>query len=144
MIVAGPGIPQGRICNQPVQLLDIYPTLLELTGLEADPKLEGNSLVPLLQNPESKWPHMARSSFGPGNYAIISESYRYIQYNDGSEELYDIVKDPHEWYNIAYKPEYSEVITQHREHIPVFRHEILGKGSIGHRSYAAIRKDNNH
>jgi len=137
MIIAGPGILQDRICNQPVQLLDIYPTLLELTGLAEDPKLEGNSLVPLLQNPESKWHHMAISSFGPGNYAIISESYRYIQYNDGSEELYNIVNDPHEWYNIAYKPEYNEVIRQHREHIPVFRHEILGKESTGHKSYDA-------
>lgn len=137
MIITGPGILQGHVSSKPVQLLDIYPTLLELTGLAADPKHEGNSLVPILTDPEAEWPHLARSSFGPGNYAIISEHYRYIQYNDGSEELYDIVKDPNEWYNIAYKPENKKVIKQHREHIPVFRHEILGDGSTGHRSYDA-------
>jgi arylsulfatase A-like enzyme len=140
MIIVGPRIPQDRICNQPVQLLDIYPTLLELTGLEADPMLEGNSLVPLLQDTESNWPHMARSSFGPGNYAIISGNYRYIQYNDGSEELYDIINDPHEWRNIVKKPEFNDIVKQHREQVPVNRHEILGEGSTGHDSYKATEK----
>jgi len=59
MIIVGPGIPQGKKCAKPTQLLDIYPTLLELTGLKADPKLEGNSLVPLLKDPEANWPHYA-------------------------------------------------------------------------------------
>ncbi len=62
---------------------------MELTGLEADPAHEGHSLAPLLKDPEGEWPHLARTSFGPGNYAIVSERYRFIQYNDGSEELYD-------------------------------------------------------
>lgn len=44
---------------------------------------------PLPENPDAAWPHMARCSFGPGNVAIASERYRYILYNDGSEELYD-------------------------------------------------------
>ncbi len=137
LIIAGPGISQGQICNKPVQLLDIYPTLLELTGLEADPRLEGNSLVPLLQDQETDWHYMARTSFGPGNYAIISENFRFIQYNDGTEELYDLKADPHEWYNIVKKPEYNEIVRQHREQIPIQRHEILGEGSTGHDSYEA-------
>ncbi len=143
LIIAGPGISQGQICNKPVQLLDIYPTLLELTGLEADPMLEGNSLVPLLHNTEANWPHMARSSFGPGNYAIVSKQFRYIQYNDGSEELYDIINDPHEWHNIVKTPEFSNIVKQHREQVPVQRHEILGKGSTGHDSYEATEGKTN-
>ncbi len=142
LFIAGPGIAHGKKCNKPVQLLDIYPTLLELTGLEADPKLEGNSLVPLLNDTEANWPHMARTSFGPGNYAIISGNFRYIQYNDGSEELYDIINDPHEWQNIVKKPEFSDILKQHREQVPVQRHEILGKGSTGHDSYEATEKKN--
>jgi arylsulfatase A-like enzyme len=140
LIITGPGISRGQICDKPVQLLDIYPTLLELTGLDADPKLEGNSLVPLLKNPQAVWPYMARTSYGPGNYAIISENYRFIQYNDGSEELYDIKNDPHEWHNIAKKPEYNETVREHKEHIPVQRHAILGKGSEGHNSYEATEE----
>ena len=60
MIIAGPGILEGAVCSKPAQLLDIYPTLLELTGLKADSKLEGKSLVPLLKNPQSDWPPIMR------------------------------------------------------------------------------------
>lgn len=143
MIIAGPGIAEGKVCSQPVQLLDIYPTLLELTGLEADPLLEGNSLVPLLKDPEAEWPHFARSNFGPGNYAIISENYRFIQYNDGSKEFYDHTKDPHEWYNQIDNPEYSEIIKQLRKEIPQERYKILGEGSTGHLSYNASEAKKN-
>jgi len=137
MIIAGPGIVKGKVCSKPAQLLDIYPTLLELTGLEPDAKLEGNSLVPLLKNPQADWPHMARTSFGPGNYSIVSERYRYIHYNDGSEEFYDRSKDPHEWSNVVQNPEYAAVIRKHRAQIPQQRHAILGKGSTGHSSFTA-------
>jgi len=137
MIIAGPGIVQGEVCSKPTQLLDIYPTLLELTGLNADPKLEGNSLVPLLHNPQADWPHMARTSFGPGNYSIVSEHYRYIHYNDGSEEFYDRTKDTHEWNNVIHHPEYAEVIQKHRTQIPQQRHEVLGQSSTGHKSFEA-------
>jgi arylsulfatase A-like enzyme len=137
MIIIGPGIPVGVRCNKPVQLLDIYPTLLELTGLEADSLHEGQSLVPLLKDPEANWPHYARTSFGPGNYAIISDGYRYIQYNDGSEEFYDHAEDPHEWYNVLGNPAYEAMIKAHRDQIPMERHSILGEGSTGHESFSA-------
>ena len=141
MIIVGPGIPQGQVCNKPVQLLDLYPTLLELTNLKADPKHEGKSLVPLLKNIEAEWPHYARTSFGPGNYAIVSERYRFIQYNDGSEEFYDHTTDPHEWQNVINKAEYIKTIEQHRAEIPQERYEILGKGSTGHLSFEESEKN---
>jgi len=137
MIIAGPGILEGAVCSKPAQLLDIYPTLLELTGLKADPKLEGKSLVPLLKNPQADWPHYARTSFGPGNYSIVSEDYRYIHYNDGSEEFYDRTKDTHEWNNVINNPEYAEHIKKHRAQVPQERYEILGQNSIGHKSFEA-------
>jgi arylsulfatase A-like enzyme len=137
MIMAGPGISTGKTCHQPVQLLDIYPTLLELTGLKADPLHEGRSLVSLLKNPDAQWPHMARTSFGPGNYAILSKRYRFIQYNDGSEALYDHANDPHEWYNVIDNPKYTRVVKHHRRQVPQKRYDILGKGSTGHISYTA-------
>lgn len=139
MIIMGPGIPEGKVCNKPVQLLDIYPTLLELSGLEHDSKHEGNSLVPLLQNTEVEWPHYARTSFGPGNYAIVSEDYRFIQYRDGSEEFYDHKNDPNEWYNQVGNAKYEAVVQQHRDQIPQLWHPILGRGSTGHVSYEASK-----
>ncbi len=142
MIIAGPGVTKGKVCNKPVQLLDIYPTLLELAGLEADPKLEGHSMVPLLRNPEASWPSMARTSFGPGNYAIRSERYRYIHYNDGSEEFYDHAEDPCEWNNLIGSREMGMLIEKHREFLPKVSHPILGKGSTGHAAFAATEAEN--
>lgn len=135
LIIVGPGIPEGKVCTKPAQLLDIYPTLLELSGLEADVKHEGKSLVPLLKNIEADWPNYARTSFGPGNYAIVSEDYRFIQYNDGSEEFYDHTKDAHEWNNVIGETQYADLIQKHREQVPQERYEILGKGSTGHLSF---------
>ena len=80
---------------------------------------------------------MARTSFGPGNYSIVSEHYRYIHYNDGSEEFYDRAKDPHEWNNVINDPECAELIKTHRAQIPQQRHEILGHSSTGHKSFEA-------
>ncbi|MBC8767700.1 sulfatase [Arenibacter sp. BSSL-BM3] len=140
LIIIGPGIPKGKVINKPVQLLDIYPTLLELTNLKPDPKHEGNSLVPLLMNRDTEWSHYARTCFGPGNYAIISERYRYIQYNDGSEEFYDHEKDPQEWYNSISNVDYADIIAQHRLQVPQERYKILGQGSTGHESYEATEK----
>jgi arylsulfatase A-like enzyme len=137
IIIAGPGIEAGTVCNQPVELLDIYPTLLELTGLTADPGHEGQSLAPLLEDPQAEWGHFARTSFGPGNYAIISERYRYIGYNDGSEEFYDHETDPREWHNQINNAEYADEIKKHRAALPHQRHAILGSGSTGHESYSA-------
>ncbi|MEQ9286269.1 MAG: sulfatase [Cyclobacteriaceae bacterium] len=140
LIIAGPGISDGKVCTKPVQLLDIYPTLLELSGLKADPLHEGHSLVPLLEDVNADWDYMARTSFGPGNYAIVSEQYRFVQYNDGSEEFYDHKNDPNEWYNVAGQPEYTQIIEKHRQQVPLERHKILGKGSTGHLSYEATEE----
>ena len=143
LIIVGPNIPAGKVCAKPVQLLDIYPTLLALTNLEADPRHEGHSLVPLLKDVEADWPYMARSNFGPGNYAILSEHCRFIQYNDGSEEFYDHSKDPQEWHNVIDHAEYESIIKKHRAQIPQERHEILGRDSYGHKSYSATEENAN-
>ena len=136
LIISGPGIKGNQICTKPVQLMDIYPTLLELCGMKKDIKLEGHSLVPLLKSPNSEWSYMARSSFGPGNYSIRSERYRYIRYNDGSEEFYDHLTDPNEWNNLINNPEMINLIKEHATYIPEIKwFPIIGSGSTGHKAY---------
>mgnify|MGYP001825561794 CR=1 FL=1 len=137
MIVVGPGLAKGKVCTKPVELLDIYPTLLEITGAKADSKLEGNSMLPLLKDPSVAWPHLARTSFGPKNVAIRSERYRYIHYSDGTEEFYDHSSDPHEWNNLIKKKSLAKEIQKHRAAMPTKYHAVLGKRSTGHKAYEA-------
>ena len=67
----------------------------------------------------------AISSYGPGNTAIRTEHWRYIRYEDGSEELYDHENDKWEWHNLADDPEYAEIKAQMRKGIPA-HHEPTG------------------
>ena len=101
-IVACPGMSgNGNSCHQPVDLMAIYPTLVELCGLANKPGLDGISLVPLLKGPDASWDRPAVMTYGRGNHAVRSERWRYIQYSNGDEELYDHRVDPHEWKNVA-------------------------------------------
>lgn len=100
LIISKPGMPGGRQCGAPVQLVDLYPTLAGLCRLNISTPVDGHSLQPLLNNPEENWSHPALSFYGPGNIAIRDQRYRLIRYEDGSEEWYDMTKDPNEWKNL--------------------------------------------
>ena len=140
LIVTAPGFKKQQRSTKPAQLLDIFPTLLELAGLPTDEQQEGRSLVPLMKDVKTKWPHVALSSFGKGNYAVRSEHFRYIRYLDGSEELYDHRQDPHEWNNIVSKKELAEVIKSHRMHLPKKEADVLPGNSTGHKAYEAASR----
>jgi arylsulfatase A-like enzyme len=107
---SGPRIPQGQTSNVTVSLVDIYPTLSEFCSLSPDPGLEGVSLVNTLKSLASAEDRYVLLPFdGPGSYAVISRNWRYIHYEDGTEELYDVVKDPNEWDNLAADARYARV-----------------------------------
>jgi arylsulfatase A-like enzyme len=118
-MIKAPGItrPGGR-CNRTVSLMDTYPTLLDICGLPAKPSLEGVSLLPLLKNPTAAWDRPAVSTYLRGNHSVRSERWRYIRYNDGTEELYDHSKDPLEWTNLAGKHEFNAVKKEHARWLP--------------------------
>jgi arylsulfatase A-like enzyme len=103
---------------QPAELLDIYPTLIELTGLPKRDLLEGISLAPQLRDASTKRARPAITSHNQGNHGIRSEKWRYIRYADGSEELYDMIKDPNEWHNVASLPENATIIAEHKKWLP--------------------------
>jgi len=118
-VVVAPGVtPPGSQCDRPVDMSALYPTLLELAGLPAEPKCDGESIVPLLRDPQAEWSRPALMSYGRGNHAVRSERWRYIRYADGSEELYDHTKDPHEWNNLAADPALAPVIESHQKWLP--------------------------
>jgi len=118
-IVVAPGVARpGSRCERPVDMTALYPTLLELCALPADPACEGVSLVPLLKDPSAKWERPAIMTYMRGNHAVRSDRWRYIRYADGSEELYDHDGDPREWTNLAGDERFEDVIAKHRKWMP--------------------------
>jgi arylsulfatase A-like enzyme len=118
LIFAGPGVAKGAKCTRPAELLDMYPTLIELCGLPARDELEGHSLMPQLKDAKAprRWP--AITTHNHDNHGVRSENWRYIRYADGSEELYDMRRDPNEWTNLAKDPNLATMIREHRRWLP--------------------------
>jgi arylsulfatase A-like enzyme len=113
LMFAGPGIPQGSSTDQPAELLDLYPTLLELAGLPPIGQLEGLSLLPQINDPNAVRERPAITTHNPGNNSVRSKRWRYIRYANGEEELYDHDNDPHEHRNLAAHAEYADIISEH-------------------------------
>ena len=118
LIFTGPGITRGGRCPHPVELLDIYPTLVDLCSLGHRSDLEGTSLLPQLKDASRKRERPAITTHNKGNHGIRSEQWRYIRYADGSEELYDMVNDPREWNNLIGEARFANVVEEHRKWIP--------------------------
>jgi arylsulfatase A-like enzyme len=117
-----PGLTDGTrpgASAKPVNLRSLAPTLLELCGLPPRKVHDGPSLVPLLANPKAEWPHVALTHLHhPGSFGLSAEGWRYLRFKDGSEELYDIANDPHEWRNLAGKDEHQQTLQRLRSLAP--------------------------
>ncbi|MDF1752448.1 MAG: sulfatase [Verrucomicrobiales bacterium] len=116
-VVPGVTTP-GTRCDQPVDLMSLYPTLCELADIEIPKHVEGKSIVPLLENPEKEWELPAITTHGRGNHSIRSRTHRYIRYADGSEELYHDAEDPYEWKNLANDDAFAEVKAELAKWLP--------------------------
>lgn len=107
---AGPGIAKGAKVDATASLIDVFPTLVQLCGVEDTQARDGIPLGPVLKNPESATDReVMLPGMKPEEYAIINRDWRYIRYADGGEELYHTKRDPHEWDNLASQPEFNEV-----------------------------------
>lgn len=129
LIIAGKGLPAGQNSKQPAELLDIYPTLLDLCGLDPVEGLEGLSLRPQIDEPSTAR-RPAITTHNAGNHSVRSENWRYIRYGDGSEELYNLKNDPNEWHNLVGKPEHRSRIAELSKYLPKQEAEFV-KGSGG-------------
>ena len=118
-----PGLKQGThagsVCRAPVNLLSLFPTLTELAGVPGKQTNDGPSLVPLLKDGNSDWPHVSITHLDrPNNYSISDTNWRYIHYANGDEELYDSRNDPFEWKNLAANTEFKAQLEQIRRRAP--------------------------
>ena len=130
LVIRAPGMAvSGGIAEHPVSLIDIYPTLVDLCGIEGDTrknsigaKLDGYSLRPFLEKPKSEiWdgPDAALTMIYAGkgtegdptrqHWSVRTKRWRYILYNNGSEELYDHDADPYEWTNLSGDARYGKI-----------------------------------
>jgi iduronate 2-sulfatase len=121
LIISVPGLAtSGKLCRKPVELVDIYPTLAELTGLKPPEDLEGYSLAKLLRNPEAAWDHPAYTQVQRGDipgHSIRTQLWRYTEWDFGNAgaELYNEESDPLELNNLAGNEDYKDVVAQMKE-----------------------------
>ncbi|WP_430453263.1 sulfatase [Rhodopirellula europaea] len=128
LIIASPDLPGAGINRSPVNLIDIFPTLCELTDLEPPTGTEGKSLAPILQHSRDSVNEFAATIFPHDKHwgvAIRTERYRYIAWYKGVmskkrsgarlkqkpqfTELYDYHSDPLEQTNLSGNPSYKEI-----------------------------------
>lgn len=107
----------GSRCDAPVGLIDLFPTIAEFADVKVPESLAGQSLVPLLRDPDAGDDRIAVTSFDPGNVSLRTSRWRYVRYADGSEELYDHAADPREWRNLAGDDEHRETLRRLRERV---------------------------
>jgi iduronate 2-sulfatase len=127
LIIATPDRKKGGVSPRTVELLDLYPTLADLCGLEAPGTVEGKSLRPLLKNPKAKWTKPAitqqtrnlqrRQIMG---YSVRTEHWRYTEWDGGGAgtELYDHDADPREWNNLANNPGSAKQVADLKKLLP--------------------------
>lgn len=147
LIIHAPSVSvNGGVAEQPVSLIDLYPTLVDLCQLKGDTRKnergarrDGYSLRPLLADPQhGQWsgPDAALTMIFAGeqkgqskddpakqHWSLRTRRWRYIRYNNGAEELYDHDHDAYEWNNLANDPQYAEVKNK-------FRAELVTRGGI--------------
>ena len=110
----------GRACQRIVEFVDIYPTVAEACGLNADSSLPGKSLARLLENPSASWNRPAFTQVvrpGDGKKMIVGRSvrtnrWRYTDWAGGKSgrELYDHSRDPKEFENLADDVKHKQVV----------------------------------
>jgi len=132
LMIAGPGLAQGKVCNKAVSLIDLYPTLIDLLKIpKPSQKLHGNSLVPLLKNPDLEWnkPVLMSSELDGIRYdTVLNNDYRMTRLVTGETEFYKLNDDPHEFNNIASKPSSSVVISELNKYLS-FSYPEIDKGT---------------
>ncbi|CAN5862818.1 alkaline phosphatase family protein [soil metagenome] len=116
LIIRWPGgmVAPGRTVAEIVEAVDVLPTLLEAAGLQIPPQLQGQSLLPALQN----FPFMGKGSAlmeHRGWKNLRTDDYRYLFHTNGREELWDLQNDPREYHDVATAPNYQGVLAEHRK-----------------------------
>ena len=114
LVIKGPDIPAGKkIEDQSVSLIDLYPTILEIAGLESEPELPGASWIPLACGKDHKRTDIVFSewhgaAFRGAWYMLVRDDYKYIWYEFHRPSLFNLKKDPKEEHDLASDPAHEK------------------------------------
>lgn len=120
-LLAGPGVPQGKVRDSIVEGVDFYPMLAGLAGLACEPEIDGLSQRDVIESDENgrpyaicEWEFLSPQSIV---YAVRDDRFRYVRYeeNPGDGELYDLCNDPGELRNLFHDSTYQSQQTQMAE-----------------------------
>ena len=115
-------LPAGSFANkeilEPTSLIDLYPTLVDLCGLPQREDLDGLSLKPYLKKESEYLDRPIVTSYDQVDFSIRYKHWHYINYVDGTEELYDLKNDPNEWYNMAENADMKSIKLELKKLLP--------------------------
>jgi choline-sulfatase len=117
MLMAGPGIPAGKVVGTPVSHVDAFPTILEIAGEKMPPGFPGFSLKKISEGlkPErtvlSEYHGMGSST---GAFAVRVGKWKYVHYAKYGPQLFDLEKDPDETRDLAEDPAHAKALEQCR------------------------------
>ena len=120
-MIRTPGLKPGRT-KSIAELVDLYPTCLDLLGISEPNEIVGKSLVPILENPNTQVRETALSLHNEKHvknkgYAIRSANWTYMNYGKKGEILYDMVKDPEQYTNLIDNTDYAENVRKARRRL---------------------------
>lgn len=115
LIFSGNSISKGRQNSHVVSLLDLFPTITDIVGINKPSFLQGNSLFPLMHerlikhqiSPLDTFEVIQKNIGEYENFALRTNDWKYISYANKFVELYNVKNDPHEWYNLNSIGEYD-------------------------------------
>jgi len=127
LIISGPGIPKGQRQDAFCYLLDIYPTVCDLTGLPKPGSVEGKSLVSIIHGQETKVRDTLFFAYRDFQRGVRDERYKLIEYmvnGKRTTQLFDLKLDDFEVNNVADRPEYAEHLRRLRKELLRWKEEL--------------------
>ncbi len=110
LIMKGPGIPAGQDCQTLCYLIDIFPTLCEITGINVPESVEGESLVPCLDRPQTSIRDDLYLAYADSIRGVSTGELKLIEYDCGETQLFDLRNDPWEKDNLAKENSVTETV----------------------------------